>query len=182
MLFVLIMEASRDSGWEDDVVTLKGKYSLKIPDHLLSASLEPWEEQGIVSVSRHSHGISAMVRRSKYGAALSTLMKLIDADTFEIDWRKEEIRHDATADCDWPGLPDWKQLSFERDRKASQGRSADGPVVIHNNFQPTMTQTVSTPLGGTGHSSSLWSAWGTWIGVAATILGIVATLYVSGKL
>lgn len=183
MLFALVMEASRERGWEDDVETIRSKYNLKIPGTLLSASLEPWEEQGILSVSRHSDGISAQVRKSKYGAALSTLMQLLGATTFEINWTKEEILHDSLQDADWPGLPGWKQYQLARDAKTEPSLAPSPAPVVNVHVQPHMTQNVTLSDPNAGSAKAAWfGGWGTWIAALVAAVGIVVTLWIAGKI
>ena len=100
-----------------------------------------------------------------------------------LNWVEEHFtRQDDTA-----GNTSWTEIA-EIAKPAEESQSLAAGVHIHNTFapqnvfHPTNTQTQQGILPTSEGSASLWSAWGTWIGVILAGAAIVVSLYVAGKL
>jgi hypothetical protein len=126
----MIMEANRQTSDIPDLRDLKSKYSLKISDVLLDSSIDPWEARDLLIVSRTYDGTGACIKPGKYGPALSELLQILDATTFEVNWAKEEILTDAASDSSWPGLAGWKIFQFDGDAR----QNAPTDIVSANHF------------------------------------------------
>ncbi len=119
MLVALIMEANRQSGSILDLNELRTKFNLKISDALLPSSIDDWESRDYLIISRTFDGTGAGIRPNKYGAALSSLLEILNADHFEVNWQKEEILTDVDVWADFPSPNGWKLLLIEKEQTAS---------------------------------------------------------------
>jgi hypothetical protein len=123
ILIALVIEANRGVSNIPDLEELRERYNLKISDMLLPSSIEEWDNLDLLIASRTYDGTGACIKPGKYGPALSILLELLDATTFEVSWQKEEILTDAKIWSDFPGMQGWKILTFEGETGADANES-----------------------------------------------------------
>lgn len=114
ILIALVIEANRQTSSIPDLNELRSRYNIKISDILLHSSIERWDAQGLLIVARSYDGTGACIKPGKYGSALSELLQLLNATTFEVNWKKEEILTDAEKIVDFPSPSGWKIFQFDR--------------------------------------------------------------------
>lgn len=138
VLIALVIDYHRSPNDIPDLSDLKEAFHLKMPEFLLDSSIEPWEAQDWLIVSRTSDGTAARIRAARYSAAHSRVLEYLGATSLQIDWQKEEILSDAAADDFVPFPNGWKWLTFEDE--------VDAP-----------SQIGSPPPLATSHDSSAWT-------------------------
>ena len=125
ILVALVIEANRGSSNLTDLTELKERYNIRVSDILLRSSIDRWDRNGLLIVSRTYDGASACIKPGKYGAALADLFEVIHASTFDVDWKKEEILTDGAIGDDFPTPTGWKIFSFQSTDKAAATARVD---------------------------------------------------------
>lgn len=187
MLVALIMEHNLGTSDIPDLEHLRSKYNLKISDALLGSSIDSWDSKGFLIVSKTFSGTAASIKPSKYGAALSALLKLIDGTIFEVDWKRERILTDGNLDDKFPGLIGWTCMGLDKPEPVpAEAKMPDQmlPIHIHNNFSPVNNQApVAAPVLEREDKSSSRASWANVFVVLLIGIGtILASLWIAGKI
>jgi hypothetical protein len=175
----MVVEAHKGTAEIPDVLALAERYSIKGDPTVIQSSIRDWEGRGLLIVSRTLDGtVYAALKRDSLADALSLVCEVLDADLFQVDWKKEEILTDA-ADDQLIAVPDgWKLFQVESERpKAIEPVPAPSGVHITNTFSPinNVTGHASQP----GKRSISWSG---WVGVAVAIASLIVALWLGGKI
>ncbi len=185
MQMAILIESFRQSSGIPSLVGLAHDYSIKSEPELIISSIKTWEDRGYLIVARDLSGfVGACLKRDAISDALEEVLDTLEANTFKVDWEKEEILTDATNLDLVPAREGWKLFHLEPDDSSLEGKtdasSAAVPFQIVNNFTPQNTVTVSsTPSNDTPDRSGWWNF------AAAITIGIITilvTLWVAGKI
>ena len=135
---------------------------------------QPWawaivsglKTQGLAETYWDREDLCAQLDRLRHRDALDRILHFLDAETFEVDWKKEEILTDTTANLDKciPSPNGWKMFTVD---KIQQGPGQLPPAV-----DPAL------PSGGAlAQREGTWTKWGVIFGglalLATVILGIL---------
>ena len=180
MQVALLIEAHKQSGAIPNLIELASAYSIEGDPALINSSIKDWENENFLIVSRTLDGkVAAALRRDCVADALSQVMDFLDAETFQVNWKKEEILTDATDQSVVVARDGWKLLSLANERPAtpeSVELAPSTPIHITNNFSPMNNVSSELPRPSTGIS------WAGWVGAVIGIIAIVVALWIGGKL
>lgn len=178
----LLIEAHKNGGSVPDVVELAKRYHIVgDPVHVASA-ITRWEDSGYLITYRTLDGVvGARIKPQALANALSEVLDVLEADTFQIDWKKEEIVTDADNDELIATPTGWKLYKIEKEKILPTvgliNQTTNPSISIVNNFSPTnhVNQDVGrNPLGGI--------SWAGWVGVIISIIAILVTLWLADKI
>jgi len=179
----LVIESFRGSNEIPELTQLAQKYAIQGEDELIRSSIRDWEDAGYLIVARDLSGyVGACLKRASVSDSLEEVLEILEADTFKVDWAKEEIVTDALRLELIPGLEGWKL--FEIARKAEQSQSADhdvreqlAPIQINNSFSPVNNAAPQVESEATTSRN-----WAGWAAVLVGVIAIVISLWIGGKL
>jgi hypothetical protein len=180
MQIALLVEAHREDASIPNLVALAAKYHINGDPAHLASSINRWENAGYLITYRTMDGsVVARVKPQALMEALSEVLDVLEADTFKVDWKKEEILTDAVSD-ELIVMPNGWKL-FTMDKVKSPSNQSREPIVpgihIFNNFSPTSQVTNEIP-----EAKSPGISWAGWVSVIVAIIGILMTLWLAGKI
>ncbi|QKG71502.1 hypothetical protein [Erythrobacter mangrovi] len=181
MQVALVIEGHKQTGAIPNLLELASAYSIKGEPALINSSIKGWENENLLIVSRTLDGkVAAALRHDCIADALSHVLDSLGAETFKVDWSKEEILTDATNEALIVARDGWKLLTFERECAAPGKQPSDSasplPFQITNNFTPVNNITSANPQPANSVS------WAGWVGAMIGIIAIVVALWIGGKI
>lgn len=186
VLIALVLEFHRSSHSYPKLNDINERYGLKLSDTLLEASISPWAERGWLKIYRtYSDGTNVGIDRDKFGVVYSHLLDAIKATIFEVDWKKEEILTDASAEIDLPAPRGWKVLFAEPINKVPPHAPppVGSPIHITNTFAPVNNAQSPSQAPNPFAQSSAKAGWtNVWIGIVSALIaltGIAVTFWLN---
>ena len=180
----LVIDAHKPDASIPEVVDLAKRYFVKGDEAHIRSAIKRWDDKGYLLTYKTLDGaVGTRVRPNSLSDALSEVLDFLEADTFRVDWKKEQILTDA-KDHSLIVCPDgWMLLELECDASSSPviptvplAAASAVPVHIVNNFSPTNTfaPTVSS-------DTKPQISWSGWVGVILSLVGIVVAIWLAGK-
>lgn len=181
MQIALVTEAFRRSSNIPELTNLAAEYSINGEPEIINSSIKSWENKGYLIVSRTLDGyVCACLRQDCVTEALEEVLDLIGANTFKVDWNKEEISTDADNVDLIAAREGWKLFKIQKEKNLAHSinhKESNPPIQIVNNFTP-----VNNFNANSQPAPSSKISWAGWVGVVIAIIGIVTSVWLAGKL
>ena len=185
MQLALLIEAFRRSSDIPELTNLAREYSISGDPEIVNSSIKSWEDKGYLIVSRTLDGfVFASLRQDYITDALEELLNLLNAETFKVDWLKEEILTDSSNQDLIPAREGWKLFALEKsnDAKVPEHVNSASPssIQIVNNFTPNNTISIPSDSANGNSDSSGW--WNLGAAIIFGIVSILVALWIAGKI